>query len=98
MGDAEWMVIRGPLLGHNDTPFVRPTPASFSAARDLPPSVCIWWFKLLLISNILFENRPPDREIYLKHVKKNKHVNNEKSFQTEGPFTTDTCVGTEKTG
>jgi hypothetical protein len=24
--DAEWIVIRGPLRGHNDTPFGRPTP------------------------------------------------------------------------
>jgi hypothetical protein len=25
-GDAEWVMIRGPLRGHNDTPFGRPTP------------------------------------------------------------------------
>ena len=25
-GDAKWIVIRGPLRGHNDTPFGRPTP------------------------------------------------------------------------
>jgi hypothetical protein len=25
-GDAEWMVIKGQLRGHNDTPFGRPTP------------------------------------------------------------------------
>jgi hypothetical protein len=25
-GDAKWIVIRGQLRGHNDTPFGRPTP------------------------------------------------------------------------
>jgi hypothetical protein len=25
-GDPEWIVIRGQLRGHNDTPFGRPTP------------------------------------------------------------------------
>jgi hypothetical protein len=41
-GDAGRIVIRGQLRGHNDTPFGR------------PPLGGIWWFKLLLISNIVF--------------------------------------------
>jgi hypothetical protein len=34
-GDARWIVIRGQLRGHNDTPFGRPTPAGLSAAREV---------------------------------------------------------------
>jgi hypothetical protein len=28
-GDAKWIVIRGRLRGHNDTPFGRPTPRAY---------------------------------------------------------------------
>jgi hypothetical protein len=51
-GDAKWIVIKVQLWGHNDTLFGRPTPGR--PIGGWLPSGCIWWFKLLLISNILF--------------------------------------------
>jgi hypothetical protein len=34
-GDARWIVIRGQVRGHNDTPVGRKTPAGLSAALGL---------------------------------------------------------------
>jgi hypothetical protein len=62
-GDAKWIVIRGQLWGHNDTPFGWPTPGR--PPRGWPPEGRIWWFKLLLISNRIFQHCPPDRGIHL---------------------------------
>jgi hypothetical protein len=47
--DAKWIVIRGPLRGHNDMP--RP---AYRLPRGWPPLGCIWWFYLLWISDIIF--------------------------------------------
>jgi hypothetical protein len=47
-GDATWIVFRGQLRGHYDTPYRLP--------GGWPPSGRIWWFRLLLFSNILFLN------------------------------------------
>jgi hypothetical protein len=44
--DADWLVIRGPLKGHKDTPFGWPT-------SGWPSSERIWCFQLLLISNVI---------------------------------------------
>jgi hypothetical protein len=46
-GDAKWIVIRGQLSGHNDTPCRRPT-----SSRPPPGHTC--WFQLLLISSNIF--------------------------------------------
>jgi hypothetical protein len=54
-GGAKWIVIRGQLRGHKDTPFGWPTPSQpISRPGDWPLSGRIWWFKLLLISEIIF--------------------------------------------
>jgi hypothetical protein len=59
-GDAKWMVIRGQLRGHNDTPFGRPTPGRpIGRPGGWPPSEHIWFFLLLLISNIIFKTLSP---------------------------------------
>jgi len=56
-GDAKWIVVRRQLRGHNNTPFGRPT-----TGRPIgcPGVGRIWSFRLLLISNNIFEHCPPD--------------------------------------
>jgi hypothetical protein len=55
--DAKWIVIRGHLRGHNDTPFGRPNgnprPAYRPSSGWLPLGRNRW-FKLLFISNTNF--------------------------------------------
>jgi hypothetical protein len=54
-GDAKWIVIRGQLRGHNDTPFGRPTPSRpIRATRGglAAQRAYFWWFNLLSISNV----------------------------------------------
>jgi hypothetical protein len=67
--DAEWIVIRGSLVGHKDTPCGRLTPASLSAAWGLATLRAYFFFfnllLLVLISNIIFKHCPPDRGIDL---------------------------------
>jgi hypothetical protein len=61
--DAEWIVIRGLLRGHNDTPCGRPTPGC--PGIGCPYGVSsgfIWWFYLLR-SNIISKHCPPDHGI-----------------------------------
>jgi hypothetical protein len=63
-GDAKWVVILGQLRGHNDTPFGRPT--VYRPLWGWPPFGRIWWFRLLLISSILFQHCPPHHGIHLQ--------------------------------
>jgi hypothetical protein len=61
--DAEWIVIRTQLRGHNGTPFGRAAPGRPS---DRPgsgrPSGVFCMFLLLLISNVIYYFSLPDRE------------------------------------
>jgi hypothetical protein len=52
-GDAKLIVIRGQLKGHNDMLAANPQVACWPPG-GWPPSGRIWYFKLLLISNIIF--------------------------------------------
>jgi hypothetical protein len=49
-GGAKYLEIRGQSRGHNDTTFGRPTPGQPIGCPGV--GYRIWWFKLLLISNI----------------------------------------------
>jgi hypothetical protein len=53
-GDAEWIVIRGQLRGQNDMLSGGHPWQAYWPHRGWLPSEHIWWFQLLLISNILF--------------------------------------------
>jgi hypothetical protein len=68
-GDAKWIVIRGQLRGHNDTPFGRPTLSrSISRPGGWQPSGRIWCFLIKSISNNIFQHCPPDHGIH-RHQK-----------------------------
>jgi hypothetical protein len=60
--DAEWIVIRRSLWGHNDTPFGRPTPSRPAGHPGVgwPSGVCCMFY-LLLISNVIYYYALPDR-------------------------------------
>jgi hypothetical protein len=54
--DAEWIVIRSQLSGHNDVPFGRPAPGRPSGrpGSGRPSGVfCILYVLVLLISNVI---------------------------------------------
>jgi hypothetical protein len=60
--DAEWIVIRTQLRGHNDLPFGQPAPGRPSGrlGSGHPLGVfCV--FYLLLISNVIYYYGLPDR-------------------------------------
>jgi hypothetical protein len=60
LGVAKWIVIRGQLRGHNDTPCGQPTPGR--PPGGWPPAGRDWWFQLLLICDNIFQHCPLNME------------------------------------
>jgi hypothetical protein len=59
--EAEWLVIRGLLRGHNDTPFGRPTPGQPIGRPGVGRPLGVFcMFLLLLISNVIYYYGLPD--------------------------------------
>jgi hypothetical protein len=50
--DAEWIVVRRLLMGHNNTPFKRPTLVGLSTAQGLATLRAHFAFSVTIISNV----------------------------------------------
>jgi hypothetical protein len=76
-GDAEWIVIRRSLWGHNCMPFGRPTPGrpigwlGVGLPQGIMGGFSYYWL-VMLISNIILKHCPPDLGINTKKERRDR--------------------------